>query len=282
MAEQLSIPEAARRLGVSQDTIRRRIRRGELPAHQQLTAQGYRWLVELPVDLLPGPLATEGETASLREEVQQLCEMVLILREELDARRREVQQLLALLQQAHGRSATVSLSEPSLPTAQRRGGSVEQAGGSGSWQGAAVTINRRLEGMPTGMPGQIRAEAISPDMDLDLTSTPTVTVPFRVTNYDRAPHQVAIRLVIRCASGRLIVGDSTYYGTQGGVVVVGAGETVEQDFPFWPAPEPEERSADRSGRVTSHQVLVDSDIMTDVIGEATAIIASVTYADIPG
>ena len=43
----VSIQEAARALGVAQDTIRRRIRRGELQAHQEPTPQGFRWVVVL-------------------------------------------------------------------------------------------------------------------------------------------------------------------------------------------------------------------------------------------
>ncbi len=42
------ITEAAQRLGVSVDTIRRRIRAGEMLAQRELRPQGYRWLVKLP------------------------------------------------------------------------------------------------------------------------------------------------------------------------------------------------------------------------------------------
>ena len=43
----VSIQEAARALGVAQDTVKRRIRRGKLQAHQEPTPQGFRWAVEL-------------------------------------------------------------------------------------------------------------------------------------------------------------------------------------------------------------------------------------------
>jgi hypothetical protein len=43
----VSVMEAATHLGVSPDTIRRRIRNGELKAHQEPTPQGYVWGVEL-------------------------------------------------------------------------------------------------------------------------------------------------------------------------------------------------------------------------------------------
>ena len=43
----VTIQEAAQYLGVSQDTIRRRIRKEELQARQTPTPQGFRWEVEL-------------------------------------------------------------------------------------------------------------------------------------------------------------------------------------------------------------------------------------------
>ncbi len=43
----LSVREAAERLGVSKDTIRRRIKSGDLAAVQEATAQGFEWRVTL-------------------------------------------------------------------------------------------------------------------------------------------------------------------------------------------------------------------------------------------
>ena len=43
----VTIQEAAQHLGVSQDTVRRRIRKEELQARQTPTPQGFRWMVEL-------------------------------------------------------------------------------------------------------------------------------------------------------------------------------------------------------------------------------------------
>ena len=45
--EWLTLKEAAQRLGVSEDTVRRRVFRRLLPAQQEETPQGYRWLVRL-------------------------------------------------------------------------------------------------------------------------------------------------------------------------------------------------------------------------------------------
>jgi len=46
--ELVPIAEAARRLGVSPDTVRRRLKRGELEGEQHPTAQGFTWLVVMP------------------------------------------------------------------------------------------------------------------------------------------------------------------------------------------------------------------------------------------
>ena len=112
--------EAARRLGVSVATIRRRLHSGELQGFQEPTSQGFKWLLEVPElttvgtprkshsqtnsegvsdgasdlgDGMSGVSTTEGEVAALKE-------TIAILREELEARRRDVQELHVLLQQA--------------------------------------------------------------------------------------------------------------------------------------------------------------------------------------
>jgi len=90
--EKVSIGEAARRLGVSTDTIRRRIGKGELLAHREPTPQGYRWEIELQ----PNDQPINGQdvlVTTLQAQVQAQAE-------ELDARRREVQELHVLLQSA--------------------------------------------------------------------------------------------------------------------------------------------------------------------------------------
>ena len=105
----ISIREAAQLQGVSQDTIRRRIRRGELKAHQEPTPQGFRWLVELEEEVAQAePTQTQelgigdaqaGEAQVLRELVATLRSQVQGQGEELQARRREVSELHILLQQ---------------------------------------------------------------------------------------------------------------------------------------------------------------------------------------
>ena len=103
----ISIREAAQLQGVAQDTIRRRIRRGELKAHQEPTPQGFRWLVELEEEVAQAePTQMQGIDDAQAGEAQVLRELVATLRsqvqgqgEELEARRREVSELHILLQQ---------------------------------------------------------------------------------------------------------------------------------------------------------------------------------------
>jgi excisionase family DNA binding protein len=55
---ELTIRDAAERLGVSSDTIRRRLKAGELEGRQEPQGkQGYRWIVQLPEDAQDTPTA---------------------------------------------------------------------------------------------------------------------------------------------------------------------------------------------------------------------------------
>ena len=100
----VKVPEAARIMGVSVDTIRRRIRSGALKATQKKTSSGHVWLVELPEGYSPSaaPVQAAG-TAGLED-----------LRREISELRREVREVRELLQS--GSPA------PVLPWLQRRPG----------------------------------------------------------------------------------------------------------------------------------------------------------------
>jgi hypothetical protein len=118
-----SITEAAATLGVSQDTIRRRIHKGELKAEKVHTAKGPAWMIDLPehaqadanpasansheagsqayADCDSDAYAAPSEDAKTAwAEVHRLEQMVSILQSEVESRRREVQELHVLLQQA--------------------------------------------------------------------------------------------------------------------------------------------------------------------------------------
>jgi len=134
--------EAAERLGVPINTIRQRLRRGELKGRHQLTPQGFIWLIEVPeqvganTDLKPGadgapsdlasasavssadPAIAPADTARSANDLQALRELVEVLRHEIEVKDRrldlqnsQIEQLRVLLQQVQAQS-------PSMPPEQ--------------------------------------------------------------------------------------------------------------------------------------------------------------------
>ncbi len=121
MTERVPIKEAAERLGVSADTVKRRMKAGELVGHQKPTAQGFIWLVEVPAgseeeeeqDREP-PAGALLELAILRERLaglerlleeraermEELEESLAAEREAASSEREASAQLRILLQQA--------------------------------------------------------------------------------------------------------------------------------------------------------------------------------------
>ena len=89
----VSIKEAAQRLEVVEATVRRRIRNGELGAHQVPRPQGFIWMVDLPDEEVGGAEHSTEDWAGLRE-------LVDTLKEELARRNTQMEQLHVLLQQA--------------------------------------------------------------------------------------------------------------------------------------------------------------------------------------
>jgi len=114
MARWVSVKEAAEILGVSQDTVKRRLKAGELVSKQEPNPKGFKWLVEIESDApaieaatVDAPHAAALEIAVLTQKVESLeRERDLMERyqenlwEELVSRRREVEQLHILLQRS--------------------------------------------------------------------------------------------------------------------------------------------------------------------------------------
>jgi len=101
--KEVPIIEAANSLGVSVDTIRRRISKGELKARKVPSPHGEIYMVEIPDDIVVASSNSEEKREETPSEVQTIEAMkktISILQNELDARRREVQELHVLLQQA--------------------------------------------------------------------------------------------------------------------------------------------------------------------------------------
>ena len=99
--QEVTIAEAAKCLGMSIDSVRRRIAKNELKARKVPSPHGDIYLVELPDDAVPAPdpAATEEKEDNVVA-IEAMRKTISILETELEARRREVQELHVLLQQA--------------------------------------------------------------------------------------------------------------------------------------------------------------------------------------
>ena len=101
--ESLPIVEAAQRLGIHPETLRRRIRRGEVKAHQRRTPHGDVWMVEVELaeqvpktcnqgqDGQDGVADSQANLNGYSGEVRTLREMVGLLKDELEARDRQIE-----------------------------------------------------------------------------------------------------------------------------------------------------------------------------------------------
>ncbi len=95
----VTIAEAAQALGVSQDTIQRRRKAGEIPAQQESIPSGFRWVVEIDDDLA-GALgnaerATAGEHAAAQPAPAVIIEELAKLRAERDGLERLLAEISA-------------------------------------------------------------------------------------------------------------------------------------------------------------------------------------------
>ena len=99
-----TLAEVAAAYGVSIDTIRRRMKRGELEARRQQTPQGFKWLALMPAvdepaiaETAPSAPASPqpAETTALGIQVieRDREELVATLRQELALRNREISRL---------------------------------------------------------------------------------------------------------------------------------------------------------------------------------------------
>ncbi len=78
--------QAAERLGVSVDTVRRRMKKGELVGEKEPTPQGYEWRIILPVDESDAT-APQGEPASASHQGDAI--KLELLRERIDELKQE-------------------------------------------------------------------------------------------------------------------------------------------------------------------------------------------------
>ena len=98
--QEVTIAEAAKRLGMSIDSIRRRIAKEELKARKVPSPHGEIYMIELPDDIAAPPAAEDKDKEDNPVALEAMRKTIAILENELEARRREVQELHVLLQQA--------------------------------------------------------------------------------------------------------------------------------------------------------------------------------------
>jgi hypothetical protein len=107
---QVSVPEAARLLRVSENTVRRRLRSGELQGNHVASSGGFLWMVEIP-DELRVENTDSGEMTAMKALVVHLEAQVSAQQEQLTikdkqiehilmAKDKQIEQLHVLLQQA--------------------------------------------------------------------------------------------------------------------------------------------------------------------------------------
>jgi hypothetical protein len=101
MTELVTMAEAARRLDVTVETVKRRLRRGELQGQQQPRPQGFTWLIEMPEDKGDQdstPSVTPSDTPTSNAEVHRLEDMISLLQKELDITREELEHQRSMYQ----------------------------------------------------------------------------------------------------------------------------------------------------------------------------------------
>ncbi len=97
----VSMQEAVRILGVSDATIRRRLRDGTLQGHKVRRLRGEAWRVEVPEAASEASPAAGLSSGASPGEAEGLRALVTSLERELDSRRQEAQQLHQEVQQLH-------------------------------------------------------------------------------------------------------------------------------------------------------------------------------------
>ena len=101
MTKLVTMAEAARRLDVTVETVKRRLRRGELQGQKQPRPQGFTWLIEMPEDKGDQdstPSVTPSDTPTSNAEIHRLEDMISLLQKELDITREELEHQRSMYQ----------------------------------------------------------------------------------------------------------------------------------------------------------------------------------------
>jgi len=99
---QVTIGEAAQHLRVSEHTVRRRVRSGELSGIQVATPQGYTWRVEIEAEVIQEPPIVDGKElalAAMEARIASLESQLLSKDEQLGVAATQIGELHRLLAQ---------------------------------------------------------------------------------------------------------------------------------------------------------------------------------------
>ena len=156
MSEWVSINQAAKQFGVSPDTIRRRLKRGEPQNKQERTAQGFVWQIEVP----GAPAESEQPPAAIDEVALELERM----RERVGGLERERGELIAQRDAWQEQARRSSEGEAQLRALVARAQMLAQAlpAGTGEYR----------QGVPTASPDATSGAAVA-------SSTPGLRLPSR-------------------------------------------------------------------------------------------------------
>lgn len=122
------LSEVAAAYGVSVDTVRRRLRRGEIEGRKETTPQGFRWLAALPTTADAG--ATVVAVARHEGEHVVQGELIATLQRELELRNQEIARLHEVVERqalALERTAAALPSLSSSSSAENDVGGIEHA-----------------------------------------------------------------------------------------------------------------------------------------------------------
>ena len=130
----VTMGEAAHYLNVSVDTIRRRLRKGELQGEQEPTPQGFIWLIDIPESPRPGTAYADAtaepngaQADATASDASVTRELVEVLQRELGVRDKQLevkdQQLETKDQQIRELHILLQQAQPALPAPNNNGSS---------------------------------------------------------------------------------------------------------------------------------------------------------------
>ena len=117
MTKSVPIQEAATLLGVSESTLRRRVRSGQVNARQMETPQGFKWWVDIDIDDTSDQVNAQVDDQVNLGPLEEKERTIRLLAEQVEAQRQQIRELHVLLQ-----TAQAALPPPTEPEPERRRG----------------------------------------------------------------------------------------------------------------------------------------------------------------